>query len=200
MTWIKICGMTTSAAVDAALEAGVDAIGFVFAPSPRQLTPKVASELAAPARGHIACVAVMRHPTQDALEEILELFRPDALQTDMEDLHTLRIPQQLEVLPVVRLWQDGSPEPGARVLFEAADSGVGMRADWDGARRLARKVELVLAGGLTAANVAAAMIAVRPFGVDVSSGVERERAVKDPAEIRRFVAAVRAQHQAGSQT
>lgn len=198
MTWIKICGMTTPAAVDTALETGVDAIGFVFAPSPRQLTPQAAAGLAGPARGRIACIAVMRHPTQDSLEEILERFRPDALQTDLEDLRTLQIPQQLEVLPVIRLWQDEARQPRGRVLFEAADSGVGMRADWDGASRLARQVELILAGGLTPANVVTAMTAVRPFGVDVSSGVERERAIKDPAEIRRFVSAVRAHDQAGS--
>lgn len=193
MTWIKICGMTTPEAVGASLDAQVDAIGFVFAESTRQLTPVVAARLAAPARGRVACVAVMRHPTQAALEQVLALFRPDVMQTDAEDLRRLRMPQQLEVLPVYRLWQDESPGLPMRLLFEGPRSGAGERSDWIAATRLARQRELVLAGGLNAGNVAAAMAAVRPFGVDVSSGVEQRPGIKDPAEIARFVAAVRAQ-------
>ena len=79
-----------------------------------------------------------------------------------------------------------------RLLFEGAESGSGTLSDWDAARGLARRTELVLAGGLTAANVAAALAAVRPYGVDVSSGVETRPGMKSAAEITRFVAAVRA--------
>jgi phosphoribosylanthranilate isomerase len=92
--WIKICGMTTPAAVEAALQARVDAIGFVFAQSVRQLTPAQAASLAAPARGRVLCTAVTRHPTQQALDQIIEVFRPDLLQTDATDLPSLRIPDQ----------------------------------------------------------------------------------------------------------
>jgi len=196
MTWIKICGMTTPEAVGASLDVQVDAIGFVFAESTRRLAPDVAARLAAPARGRAACVAVMRHPTQAALEEVLALFRPDVMQTDAEDLPTLRTPEQLEVLPVYRLWQDQTVGLPARLVFEGPRSGAGIRSDWSAATRLARISELVLAGGLNAGNVAAAMSAVRPFGVDVSSGVEQRPGIKDPAEIARFVAAVRAQDSA----
>ena len=77
--WIKICGMTTPEAVEACLEAHVDAIGFVFAESVRQVTPAKAASLAAPARGRVVCTAVTRHPTQQVIDEIIEVFQPDLL-------------------------------------------------------------------------------------------------------------------------
>jgi phosphoribosylanthranilate isomerase len=184
--------MTTSAAVEAALGAQVDAIGFVFAESSRQLTPALASSLAAAARGRVKLTAVTRHPTQQSIEEILDVFRPDVLQTDVEDLHTLQLPQQLELLPVFRRWQGDDPELPGRLLFEGLASGSGMPCDWHGASQIARRSQLVLAGGLNASNVASAIAEVEPFGVDVSSGVEESPGIKSPAEIVRFVAAVRA--------
>jgi phosphoribosylanthranilate isomerase len=189
--WIKICGMTTPEAVEAALEARVDAIGFVFAQSPREVTPAVAASLAAPARGRVKLIGVTRHPTQQALDEIVAIFRPDVLQTDVEDLPGLRIPRQLEVLPVFRRWQgNDQPLPG-RLLFEGLASGSGLPCDWHGASQIARLRELVLAGGLNAENVGAAIAEVQPFGVDVSSGVEERPGIKSPARIARFVSAVR---------
>jgi phosphoribosylanthranilate isomerase len=190
--WIKICGMTTPAAVGAALHAQVDALGFVFAASPRQLTPQAAAGLAAPARGRVRCVAVTRHPTREALDEILAVFRPDVLQTDVADLEDLPPLPGLELLPVVRAGETvPQPLPG-RILFEGPASGAGVASDWRAARALAERTRLVLAGGLDVGNVAAAISAVRPFGVDVSSGVEEERGVKSPLKIMAFVAAVRA--------
>src|SRR6185312_15723073 len=96
--WIKICGMTTPDAVAAALDAGADAIGFVFAQSVRRVTPEVATRLAAPARGRVRCVAVTRQPTQEDIEEILAGFRPDVLQTDWSDMRQLRLPAELDLL------------------------------------------------------------------------------------------------------
>jgi phosphoribosylanthranilate isomerase len=190
--WIKICGMTTAAAVEAALGAQVDALGFVFAGSPRQLTPEAAVRLAAPARGRARCVAVTHHPTREALEAILAVFKPDMLQTDLADLDDLGPPAGVELLPVVRAGEAvPTPLPG-RLLFEGPASGSGMPSDWQAARALAQRTRLVLAGGLDAGNVAAALAAVGPFGVDVSSGVEEERGVKSPLKIMAFVGAVRA--------
>lgn len=190
--WIKICGMTTAEAVDAALAARVEAIGFVFASSPRELTPESAAALARPARGRVRCVAVTRHPTQSALDEILELFAPDILQSDAADLDRLRLPAVLETLPVVRAG-GALPEPlPERILFEGPVSGRGAVSDWSAAAGLARRTRLVLAGGLDEANVAAAIAQVQPFGVDVSSGVEQRPGIKSPAAIMRFVTAVRA--------
>jgi len=189
--WIKICGMTSARAVAAALEAGVDALGFVFADSVRQLTPQAAARLAAPARGRVRCVAVTRHPAQRALDEILSVFKPDLLQTDAADFAVLRLPAALERLPVVRAGESPAALP-ARVLFEGPASGTGRMSDWSAAGALARRSELVLAGGLNAGNVAQAIAAVRPFGVDVSSGVEKRPGRKSPTAIAEFVAAVRA--------
>src|SRR4029077_7942402 len=113
----KICGMTTPEAVTAALAARVDAIGFVFADSVRRLSPQAAAQLAAPARGRVTCVAVTRHPSQRALDEIIEVFRPDVLQTDVEDLTALRVPAELRRLPVLRSDLACAALP-ARIVFE----------------------------------------------------------------------------------
>lgn len=189
--WIKICGMTTPEAVAAALEASVDAIGFVFAESVRRVSPEVATRLAAPARGRIRCVAVTLHPRQQDIDEILKVFNPDVLQTDWVDLARLRLPAQLELLPVLRGVPDESADVPRRLLFEGLRSGAGMVGDWMAARGVARRTELVLAGGLNPGNVASAIADVAPFGVDVSSGVEARPGVKSPLEIANFVAAAR---------
>ena len=190
--WIKICGLTSPEAVAAALEAGVDAVGFVFhAPSPRHLTPLDAARLARAVPERVLRVAVTRAPSQAEVDAIVAGFAPDALQSDATDLERLRLPAGLARLPVLR---SGEPLPAQlprRCLYESADSGRGVTADWGAAGALAARTELVLAGGLTAANVGAAIAAVRPFGVDVSSGVETEPGRKDPASIRDFVAAAR---------
>jgi phosphoribosylanthranilate isomerase len=236
--WIKICGLTTPEAVIAALDAGADAIGFVFAKSVRQVSSEVAVRLAAPARGRALCVAVTRHPSQRDIDEIVSVFKPDVLQTDSTDLALLRLPTQLELLPVMRGVGDeteaaggvgGARDPAPvlreagggksaagrgvrgdrgrgrdggedgdelavlprRLLFEGLTSGAGVPCDWTAAGRVARRTELVLAGGLNPANVAAAIVAVQPFGVDVSTGVEVRPGVKSPAEIMNFVRAAR---------
>lgn len=190
--WIKICGLTSAEALAAALEAQVDAVGFVFAESVRRLAPQAAAALAAPARGRARCVAVMRHPAQHALDEVLQVFRPDVLQTDAADFATLRLPQLLERLPVYRSGSEPAAPLPPRLLFEGPVSGAGVRGDWTGARRWAGRCEVVLAGGLHAGNVAAAIAAVQPFGVDVSSGVEASPGRKSPERIAAFVRAARA--------
>jgi phosphoribosylanthranilate isomerase len=190
--WIKICGMTTDDAVEAALRAQVDAIGFVFAESQRRVTPPRAVELAAAARGKVRCIAVTKHPTQSEVDEIVSIFRPDVLQTDFEDIARLRLPVTLEVLPVIRA---GGNEPAplpARVLFEGPVSGTGILTDWSAARRFVPRAQVVLAGGLSSDNVAAAIAAVNPFGVDVSSGVEVSPGRKSPEKIASFVRSARA--------
>ena len=199
--WVKICGLTTRDAVEAAVAAGADAVGFVFAPSRRQVTAALAAQLAQGVPRSIPRVAVMLHPTQSQLDEVWSAFRPDVLQTDVEDLQTLRLPMGLLVMPVVRGGGGGGVGVGLkpdlqpkyrRILFEGPVSGVGSTSDWNGAAQLARTTELVLAGGLNAINVADAIATVRPFGVDVSSGVEAAPGIKDPARIHEFVQRARA--------
>jgi len=194
MGWIKICGMTSEDAVAAALAAGVDAIGFVFAKSVRQVTPQRAAELARPARDRIDCIAVTLHPTQTLIDEIVSVFRPDVLQTDIDDFAALRLPDTLPRLPVLRAGAATAVCGAlpARLLFEGARSGTGATADWQEAATLARQTRLILAGGLSSQNVAAAIAEVRPFGVDTSSGVESQPGVKSGAMIAEFVNATRA--------
>jgi phosphoribosylanthranilate isomerase len=192
MMWLKICGMTSPEAVAAALEAQVDAIGFVFAPSVRRLAPAAAAALAAPARGRLLCVAVTQHPAQELLDEILSQFRPDVLQSDLEDLSSLRLPRSLALLPVLRAGQVPPAQLPARLLYEGTASGTGVACDWTGASAIARLTQLVLAGGLTERTVAEAIAQVRPFGVDVSSGVEGKPGSKSPQKILDFAAAARA--------
>jgi len=192
---VKICGLTSREAVQAAAEAGADAVGFVFADSPRRVTPAEARRLCEGLDRRVTRVAVMRHPDADEWATVRDGFGPDWLQTDAADYELLEMPDACARLPVYRdddhsLASDSAKMP-ARLLFEGARSGAGERADWSAAAALAARAELVLAGGLSPENVEQALAAVAPWGVDVSSGVERAPGDKDPARIAAFVARVR---------
>lgn len=192
MMWVKVCGLTTPEAVAAAVDAGVNAVGFVFAESKRKVTPQRAAELARDVPGNILRVAVMLHPSQAELDEVWSGFRPDVLQTDIDDLAALRVPEGLQVTPVIRSGRELPAVLPARLLFEGPASGTGETTDWSAAARLAARTQLILAGGLKPTNVADAIATARPFGVDVSSGVEARPGVKDPAKIHEFVRIARA--------
>jgi len=190
--FVKLCGMNSEAAVSAALEAGADALGFVLAPSVRRVSPTEARRLAAPARGRVCCVAVMLHPTAAEVGEVMQDFAPDALQTDLAD-------EAMLSLEAIRIWwpvlRSGLALPTLlprRVLVEGPVSGVGEAADWTMARSLASTTQLILAGGLHSGNVATAIRAVQPFGVDVSSGIESSPGRKCATRIHEFVRAARA--------
>ncbi len=195
--WIKVCGLRTLEAIDAAVGAGADAVGFVFHDaSPRNVALDDARALQRAVPAGIERVAVFLHPPQGLLDAVLTAIEPDWVQTDASDLTGLRLPAGQRVLPVLR---SGVRDPGPlppRCLFESSSSGSGERADWAAAARFARTSQLVLAGGLDPSNVGDAVRAVRPFGVDVSSGVESSRGVKDAARIREFIRSARAAEQA----
>ena len=193
---MKICGLSTPRAVAAAVEAGADAVGFVFAESPRRVTPKRARQLCAGLSPVMIRVAVMRHPAAAEWEAVAGGFEPDWLQTDAADFAGLDVAERFGRLPVYRDAQALAPATGEPVLFEAALSGQGALADWQRAAELARAHKLVLAGGLTPDNVGEAIVTVRPWGVDVSSGVESKRGVKDVGRIAAFLQAVREAEQA----
>jgi phosphoribosylanthranilate isomerase len=124
------------------------------------------------------------------VDTVLAVFAPDILQADAHELRALRLPRELGLLSVVRAGDEAEPLP-TRILFEGPVSGTGVPCDWTRAAALAIKTQLVLAGGLTADNVAAAISAVEPFGVDVSSGVEERPGVKSALKIARFAQAAR---------
>ena len=189
--FVKICGVTTREAIEAAVASGANAVGFVFhESSPRNLSPERAAALSALLPKGIASVAVTSHPPRELVERVLESFKPDAWQSDAADLDGLELPAGIERWPVYRREARAESLPG-RLLFDSSVSGSGMRSDWLCAAELALRCELVLAGGLDASNVAQAISTVRPFGVDVSSGVERSPGVKDATLIRSFILAAR---------
>jgi phosphoribosylanthranilate isomerase len=192
--FVKICGINSEEAVAAAVEAGADALGFVFAPgSPREVTPERAKALCTDVPTNIVRVAVMRHPHKEHWQRALAIFEPNWLQTDAEDFKWITLPATCSPL---RVYRDSDAPADSdlpdRLLYEGTHSGSGRVADWDEASGLARVAEVILAGGLNVDNVGDAIRFVRPWGVDVSSGVESERGVKDPGKIKEFVARVRA--------
>ena len=187
---IKICGIADADGADAAMEAGVDAVGFVFSPSPRRVTPLQAAGLSSRIGDEVLKVAVFARPDATEVERVLADFVPDVVQADHESRRV--VPRSIRFLPVVHQGREADEPPAEWFLFDSARSGTGELTDWDQAAVLAASGRLILAGGLNPGNVAQAIRSVRPFGVDVSSGVERERGTKDPKLIASFVAAVRA--------
>jgi phosphoribosylanthranilate isomerase len=198
--FVKICGLNSAAAVAAAAEAGADAAGFVFAEhSPRRVTPGQARALAVELPPRVLRIAVFARPAADEVRAVCDAFEPQVVQADAASLRDIALPPGVRALPVVR---DGEDWRGAEewVLYESMHSGAGERADWRRAAELARRTRLILAGGLDARGVHEALRAVRPYGVDVSSGVEESRGVKSARLIHEFVAAVRDAEQAREDT
>lgn len=188
---IKICGLCTADDVLAAVDAGANAVGFVFAESPRKVTPAIAAAISKIVPDDVMRVAVMRHPSNDEWRSVLRKFRPDVLQTDAEDFNALEMPAAIERWPVFR---EGGPPPATdgTYVYEGRNSGRGEAVDWSVAAKLANGGQMLLAGGLSADNVANAIKIVRPYGVDVSSAVESQPGRKDVGLIREFIRAARA--------
>jgi len=189
---VKICGLRDAEQVAAAVAAGANAIGFVFAESVRRVTPGAAREAALKIPAGIRRVAVMRHPANDEWAEVLEVFAPDVLQTDADDFATLLLPDNLARWPVIR---EGGPMADEDLInefvYEGVNSGRGESVDWSQAANISARGRMILAGGLSAENIATAIQTVRPYGVDVSSAVESRPGEKDSDLIRQFIRAVR---------
>ena len=160
--FVKICGMRDAQCIAAAVDAGADAIGFVFAESVRRISAQDARDLALDIPSHVQKVAVMQHPSNEEWRAVCDTFVPDVLQTDIQDLDALDVPAHVSTWPVVRegfdAVNDVLPET---FVYEAVTSGVGATVDWSLAQIVASRGRMILAGGLNPANVAAA-IRVRP--------------------------------------
>lgn len=209
-TRIKICGLTQAADVDHAVRAGADAIGFVlYPPSPRYVTPAQAGVLAQRLPAFVTPVLLFVNASTDevaagvaAVPNALLQFHgdetPDACQAHGRPyIRAARVPtgdgaQRFDLLEYAQV------HAGAQALLLDAHvqgyGGGGQTFDWTAFNwshpQLNASSRLVLSGGLTLANVAAGVRLVRPWAVDVSSGVERAKGIKDPDLIDRFVAAV----------
>jgi len=205
MTKVKICGINDPAAFDTAVEAGADWVGFVFfPPSPRYVTPEIAAGLSARLRGGPPRVGLFVEPTLAAIAAVLDIVKLDILQIygALDDLPTIRARFGL---PVWRATGIGSAADlptsllGAdRLLLEAkppagADrpGGNATTFDWSMLRGWAAPAPWILAGGLTPDNVATAIRETGSGAVDVSSGVEVRKGLKDAALIRSFLAAAK---------
>lgn len=209
-TKVKICGLKTEPALDAALEGGADFVGFnFFPPSPRSLTLEMARGLAARARGRTRTVAVLVDPDDALLQQVVSTVEPDLIQ-----LHGQESPERVAEIarlsgrPLIKALSITKADDAEAaltyrditqfVLFDAKappasliPGGNGLTFDWhllDGVRG---RFDYFLSGGLTPDNVAEAIHIAQPFAVDVSSGVETAPGVKSPDLIRRFLAAAK---------
>jgi phosphoribosylanthranilate isomerase len=207
---VKICGLKSAEAVDAALDSGADMIGFVFfPPSPRNVAFDTARALSERVRGRALKVALSVDATDALLRQIIESLAPDLLQ-----LHGRESPDRVSAvrrrfgLPVMKalpiaeeadLAAIGTYEHQAdRLIFDARATreasrpgGLGRRFDWHLLRNIATAAPFMLSGGLDVDNVAEALRITQAPGVDVSSGIERALGEKDPDRIHAFVAAAR---------
>ena len=192
MTKVKICGLSTKEAVKTAVSAGADYIGFVFAPSKRQVTLEQAAELAKFIPSHIQKVGVFVSPSRADLLEAIEKVGLDLVQ-----VHGQVVDKLFENLPcgsiqAVQVDGDGHvPNSQADyLLFDAPVAGSGQTFDWGQLDTTELSQPFFIAGGLNEDNVARAIQHFSPFAVDVSSGVETD-GQKDHEKIRRFIERVK---------
>jgi phosphoribosylanthranilate isomerase len=195
--FVKLCGIKTEADLEAAVEAGADAVGFVLTPSSRQIPLSVAAGLRARLPESVLGVAVFHDPTPDLLARAREQVGPDLFQSELTTLVGI---SEDRLLPVVVDSEslDGDFATAVRsagrqmvLVDSAARGGTGLTPSWERLAGLNGPGRLILAGGLDPDNVGAAVSHVRPFGVDVSSGIEKSPGKKDPKRMRAFVEAAR---------
>jgi len=211
MTRVKICGITEESHALAAVEAGADFIGLVFAPSSRRITPAKAYEIASAVKKNsntTKVVGIFVNAPQSMVNKVADFCGLDWIQlSGDESWEYCRdvIKPIIKAIPV----EQQSPEEiyaklsaGSKLLstqrfITLLDSqangkygGTGLTFDWEIAQQVARRFPVIIAGGLNSENVAQAIEMVAPWGVDVSSGVEVD-GIKSPAKIRAFIEAVR---------
>ncbi len=197
--FVKICGITRAEDAEAAVAYGAMAIGFIFwAKSRRYVEPARAQAIVRTLPLFVTPVGVFVNESAEAMNAVAAQARLGAVQ-----LHGDEGPELLDDLvpPVVKAVGRIDEETATRwplrvrLLVDADDQvhrgGTGVRADWAAAAVLARQRPIVLAGGITPANVAEAVTTVRPFGIDVSSGVEDAPGIKNPEKLRALFEALR---------
>jgi len=197
--FVKICGITTEEDALLAVAMGADAVGFVFAPSPRQVAPGRVAEIVRRLPAEVVTVGVFRDTLPERVVEVVTQVGLRAAQLHgaetVDDCAYVaaRVPMVVKALP--------ADHPNLRearrfradaILVDAPMPGSGQLFDWKLAEGVPGVRRLLLAGGLSPGNVGEAIRVVRPWGVDVSSGVESSPGHKDPRKVRAFVQAARA--------
>lgn len=206
-TKVKICGLTTPDAMTAALEAGADFVGLVFhSASPRHVEIEIAAYLSSYVPANVIVTGLFVDPTDDILRQTLENVRLDLIQLHGEEtpsrvaeIKTLFGRPMMKALSISTredLRRSDSYAAADWLLFDAKGSadmpgGNGLPFDWSLLEDFQSPLPWMLAGGLTPENVAGAVKHLKPSAVDVSSGVEASRGVKDAAKIRAFVEAAK---------
>jgi phosphoribosylanthranilate isomerase len=207
-TWIKICGTTSLEDALSSIEAGADALGFIFAPSKRRILPENAQKIIRGLPRDIERIGVFMNSSAEEIGSVVKAVELTGIQMHGEESpaavyanlaparrDTMRKIKTIQVKPGYELGfdrYDGAPgEIDAWLLDSGAGSG--KTFDWKiRSKQLGgRQERFIVAGGLTPENVGAAMRAFKPWGVDVVTGVEREPGRKDPEKLKAFVAAVR---------
>jgi len=195
---VKVCGITSESDALLAVGLGADALGFVFAPSIRQMAPKAVERIVDRLPSGVLTVGVFRDEAPRRVVEIVNGIGLHAAQ-----LHGSETPNEARAVAervplVIKAFPAGHPdvaEPdrygAALVLVDGASPGSGQVFDWRLAEGVVDPRRLLVAGGLTPTNVGQAVTRLRPRGVDVASGVEREPGRKDPALLQAFIAAAR---------
>lgn len=195
---IKVCGTTTEEDALLAVAMGADAVGFIFAPSPRQIAPQIAGDIIKRLPRETIPVGVFRDEAKERVLSIAHLAGLKAVQ-----LHGHEQPEVArwlaERVPMVfQAFAAGDPrvrraaEYGAyAVMLDSPNPGSGRVFDWAMAAEVPAGQRLIIAGGLNPENVGAAITHTHPWAVDVATGVERQPGVKDPIKMREFVAAAR---------
>ncbi len=200
MTRVKICGITNLEDALAACDAGTDAVGFIFAASPRRVEPSVAASIRSALPPLVTAVGVFVNERIDEVRSLARQCRLSAVQLhgdeDREYVRHLGWPvvksfrvRDESVLTTIEAW-------GCRTFLldtyvPGAPGGTGKTLAWELAARAKKFGNVILAGGLTADNVTKAIKVAHPYAVDVSSGVEREPGRKDHKKMRRFINEVR---------
>ena len=193
---VKICGITRLEDAEAAVVAGAGAIGFIFWPkSPRFIDPHRARAIAAALPPFVTAVGVFVNQPLEYVKGVASLVRLGAVQLHGDESPAFAALVSGPVVKAVPAGSDTRAWPSrVRLLLDVHDpvarGGTGRTIDWSAAADLAAQREILLAGGLTPDNVADAVARVRPFGIDVSSGVERAPGIKDHQRLRALFEAV----------
>lgn len=196
--FVKVCGITSEEDALLAVAMGADAVGFVFAPSSRQIAPQRAADIVKRLPSEIVTVGVFRDETRQRVVDIAHAARLRAVQLHghetSADSHWIR--QRVRL--IIKAFPAGDPQlaeaddyAADAFLVDSATPGSGEVFDWSLAEGAPSNRRVILAGGLTADNVADAIRVVRPWGVDVSTGVESAPGRKDARKIRAFVEAAK---------